>query len=121
MNTAALISICIPAYKRIKDLKQLLDSINVQTFKDFEVIVTDDSPDDTVRKFLVEYNPDFKLVYFKNDPVLGTPENWNEGIRKATGDWIKIMHDDDYFTSIYSLQFFADAIIKNPVAEVFFW
>ncbi|MGZ5190970.1 MAG: glycosyltransferase family 2 protein, partial [Flavisolibacter sp.] len=34
------VSICIPAYKRPDFLIRLLDSIRVQTFKDFEVIVT---------------------------------------------------------------------------------
>jgi glycosyltransferase involved in cell wall biosynthesis len=43
-----LISICIPAYKRTEFLQRLLDSIDIQTFKNFEVIVTDDSPGNDV-------------------------------------------------------------------------
>ena len=48
MHESPLISICIPAYKRIDYLQKLLDSISIQTFKDYEVIVTDDSPDESV-------------------------------------------------------------------------
>ena len=38
------ISICIPAYKNVEFLKRLPDSIAVQSFKNFEVILSDDSP-----------------------------------------------------------------------------
>ena len=49
-------SICIPAYKNTDYLKRLLDSISIQTFRDFEVIITDDSPDETVSTFINNYN-----------------------------------------------------------------
>lgn len=120
MSQQYLISICIPAYKRIVDLEKLLDSIGRQTFKDFEVIVTDDSPDDTVKNFCDNYPNNFALTYCKNNPVLGTPENWNEGIRKATGQWVKLMHDDDYFASDDSLALFVAPIQTNPGAQVFY-
>ena len=120
MNHQYLISICIPAYKRITDLKILLDSIGRQTFKNFEVIITDDSPDDTVKNFCDAYPNVFELVYYKNSIPLGTPENWNEGIRKATGTWVKLMHDDDYFASDNSLALFVAAIESDKQATVFY-
>lgn len=120
MNNQYLISICIPAYKRITDLKILLDSIGRQTFKNFEVIITDDSPDDTVKNFCDAYPNEFELVYYKNSIPLGTPENWNEGIRKATGTWVKLMHDDDYFATDNSLAFFVAAIESDNQAQVFY-
>jgi glycosyltransferase involved in cell wall biosynthesis len=104
-----MISICIPAYKNIDYLKRLMDSIAAQTFKDFEVIISDDSPDDSIKKFLAEYQKFPRLVYHRNTVALGTPENWNEGIRKANGKWIKIMHDDDWFSNKESLALWAKA------------
>jgi glycosyltransferase involved in cell wall biosynthesis len=103
------ISICIPAYKRIAYLKRLLDSIAIQTFSDFEVVVSDDSPDDSVELICNEYASRFKLLYFKNSIALGTPANWNFAISKANGEWIKMMHDDDWFATTSALQKFADA------------
>ncbi|WP_301924102.1 glycosyltransferase family 2 protein [Ferruginibacter sp.] len=120
MNNQYLISICIPAYKRITDLKILLDSIGCQSYKNFEVIITDDSPDDTVKNFCDQYPHAFRLVYYKNVIALGTPENWNEGIRKATGTWVKLMHDDDYFSTPDSLAFFVAAMKRYPKAKVFY-
>jgi glycosyltransferase involved in cell wall biosynthesis len=114
------ISICIPAYKRVVDLERLLDSIGQQSFKNFEVIISDDSPNDTVKDFLANYNADFPLLYFKNEQALGTPENWNEGFRKANGLWLKLMHDDDYFATNDSLSKFVSAIEAQPNQEVFY-
>jgi glycosyltransferase involved in cell wall biosynthesis len=114
------ISICIPAYKRVNYLRRLLDSITIQAYKNFEVIVTDDSPDDEVEKLVQSYVQRLPIKYSRNHKSLGTPENWNEAIRKATGDWIKVMHDDDWFTAEDSLQQYADAIIAKEHARLFF-
>jgi glycosyltransferase involved in cell wall biosynthesis len=106
-------SICIPVYKNIQFLKRLLDSIVSQTFSDYEIIITDDSPDNSVVDFLRGNYKLENLKYFKNQVALGTPENWNEGIRQATGKWIKLMHDDDWFVSNEALQLFYNATIAS--------
>lgn len=120
MTEAPLISICIPAYKRTTFLDRLLNSISLQTFKDFEIIMTDDSPDDAVRDLCRQYANRISIDYYRNPLPLGTPENWNEGIRKARGEWIKIMHDDDWFADEKSLHGYAECISLNPSASFIF-
>jgi glycosyltransferase involved in cell wall biosynthesis len=107
-----LISICIPAYKRPANIERLLYSISIQTFKDYEIIISDDSPDDSLQAVLQKYGQ-LPIVYYKNGKSLGTPANWNYGISLAKGEWIKIMHDDDWFASEKSLQGFADETKKG--------
>ncbi|WP_276482219.1 glycosyltransferase family 2 protein [Paraflavitalea pollutisoli] len=113
------ISICIPAYKRQDFLSRLLDSIAGQTYRDFEVIITDDSGDATVASLAAQYESLFPLRYISNPQALGTPANWNAGIRHATGQWIKLMHDDDWFTDSSSLQQFADAATQAGSGFIF--
>ena len=113
-----LISICIPAYERPDYLKRLLDSIAKQAFRDFEVIITDDSASDAVEELLFGSNYKFSLSYQRNPRPLGTPKNWMEGIKLASGHWIKIMHDDDWFTDRYALENFAAQIDEG--ADVLF-
>lgn len=120
LNEPVHISICIPAYKNIRYVKRLLDSIAIQTYKDYEVIVTDDSPNEDISNLCKEYEGAFQLHYFKNAIALDTPENWNEGLRKANGQWIKIMHDDDWFSSEKSLEEFAKATEAHPDCNFFF-
>lgn len=114
------ISICIPAYKNKVFLERLLDSIKIQSYKNFEVVITDDSPDNDLFELCQRYNVYFELNYFKNTKNLNTPENWNESVKKAKYEWIKIMHDDDWFVNAESLAHFAEAIIVNPSVYFFF-
>ena len=109
MTEHPLISICIPAYQRVHYLKRLLDSILVQTYRNYELIITDDSPDDSVAELVKEYGAKLEIQYSRNQPAAGTPANWNIAIGKSTGDWIKLMHDDDWFATTDALQKFADA------------
>jgi len=120
MASKPLISICIPAYKNTEFLKRLFDSIHIQLFRDFEVIVSDDSPDQGVSDLCKTYRDRFPLQYHRNVQALGTPENWNAAIRHAQGQWIKIMHDDDWFADEKSLSVFAAAIDQHPEASFFF-
>src|SRR5205814_5816340 len=101
-----VIYICIPAYKRVRYLKRLLESIVIQTYRDFEVIITDDSDDDSVGKLVEEYTLKLPVVYHKNQKPFGTPANWNFAISKANGKWIKLMHDDDWFANEKALDIF---------------
>jgi glycosyltransferase involved in cell wall biosynthesis len=113
------ISICIPAYKRIGFVSRLLESVAEQTYKDYEVIITDDSSDDEIYQLCKKYEQQMHVRYFKNNLPLGSPENWNEGIRKAQGKWIKIMHDDDWFADPDCLQQFAEAARQNTSDFIF--
>jgi glycosyltransferase involved in cell wall biosynthesis len=66
-----------------------------------------------VEELLKDFNEKFEIKYFKNEKALGTPANWNHAISKATGDWIKLMHDDDWFANEHSLEKFALATNNN--------
>lgn len=107
MKNLPLISICVPAYKRLNYLERLLNSIAIQNYKNFEVIVSDDTNDLSVFHLTQSFKDKFNLKYKKNSPALGTPANWNAAIAMASGEWIKIMHDDDWFVSAESLEIFA--------------
>jgi glycosyltransferase involved in cell wall biosynthesis len=102
------ISVCIPSYKRLNYLQRLLDSIVTQTYRNVEVIVSDDSNDDSVENLITAYSGKLLIRYYKNNPAKGTPANWNAAIARAEGEWIKLMHDDDWFASNDSLSGFAD-------------
>jgi len=110
MEEGLFISLCIPAYRRTEFLQRLLDSIEAQSYRHFEVVLTDDSPGREVQELVDRHPLKSKIRYFKNAVTLGTPENWNESVRKAQYEWIKIMHDDDWFSGPESLKAFANAV-----------
>jgi glycosyltransferase involved in cell wall biosynthesis len=104
------VSICIPTYKQIECLNTCLDSVLVQDFKDFELIISDDTPDDSVQLYIEEKLKGVQYTYFHHKPSLGSPANWNFAIGSAKGDFIKIMHHDDFFSSSKSLSLMVERI-----------
>ena len=92
---------------RSEYLKRLLESIRIQTFKNFEVIITDDSKSSVIESFIKEYTPEFPLQFHKNTPSLGTSKNMVEGMKFARSKWIKLVLDDDWFTDENSLELIA--------------
>ena len=96
------ISICVPAYKNPSGIARLLASVKAQTFSDYEVILTDDTPDDSVREAAMAAGLS-NLRYEKNQTRLEPTGNWNAAVHLARGEWIKMMHHDDWFSGPESL------------------
>jgi glycosyltransferase involved in cell wall biosynthesis len=114
------VSICIPTYCQIEFLRETLISIQVQNFDDYEVIVSDDSPDDAVAELVASFNFNGKLRYYHNPVSLGSPENWNQAVRLAKGDYIKLLHHDDKFVHSAALSTFVHLLDEHPEANFAF-
>ncbi len=99
MNNLIEVSICIPTYNQTKYLRKTLDSIACQTYRNFELIISDDSSNNDVETLVKEFqeNSCIEIKYVRNTSSLGSPNNWNYVISLAQGKWIKIMHHDDWF------------------------
>lgn len=108
------VSICIPAYNQIHFLRKTLDSINAQTYRNFEVIISDDSTNDDVAGLANEYAGKFDLKYRRNSQPLGPPANWNAALDMASGELIKVMHHDDWFAGQHSLAAMVQPFLDAP-------
>ena len=113
------ISICIPAYKNPYGIARLLESVKAQTYPDYEVVVTDDSPDESVRDAVMAAGIP-GLRYEKNPVRQGAAGNWNRAVRLARGNWIKMMHHDDWFAAPDSLARMAELAGKHPGTDLVF-
>jgi glycosyltransferase involved in cell wall biosynthesis len=105
------VSICIPTYQSPETLRRCVASILLQDFNDYEIIITDDSQNDDLKDIS---NIDPRIKYIKNEYPLGSPENWNKAISYAQGEYIKIMHHDDWFSNQTSLSQFVKSLDYNP-------
>ena len=114
-----LISICIPTYKRADLLKKLLDSILMQQYLHYEVLINDNSPDAEVGDLVKTYLDRLAISYQKNEPALTATENCNKVISRASGEWIKLMHDDDWFATPDALQLFVHAALQSGKDFIF--
>jgi len=89
-----LISVIIPTYNREHCVRQSLDSVLAQTFKDFELIVVDDGSRDGTVEILKSYGDKIRLICQKN---AGAGAARNTGIRAALGKYIAFLDSDDHW------------------------
>jgi glycosyltransferase involved in cell wall biosynthesis len=118
-SSTPFVSICVPAYGRPDLLRRLFDSICQQTFRDFEVVLTDNSKDDLVKHLCEEYKDRLDILYFRNEVFLEMGGNWNACMTRGKGVWLKMMHDDDWFATPDSLNAFVAEAIKRQHGLIF--
>lgn len=88
------ITVLMPTYKGAKYLRETIDSVLDQTFKDFEfLIINDCSPDDS--EDIIKSYKDSRIRYIKNPHNLGISGSSNYGISIAQGSYIARQDHDD--------------------------
>ncbi|MCI7189013.1 MAG: glycosyltransferase family 2 protein [Fusobacterium mortiferum] len=89
------ISVIIPVYGVEKYIRQCLESIINQTYKNLEIIVVNDGTKDNSMKIVEEYLSDerIKIINKQNG---GLSSARNRGIEEATGDYISFIDSDDW-------------------------
>lgn len=95
MSENELISIAMTTYNGEKYLREQLDSIFNQTYKNIEVIVTDDCSTDTTVRILEEYSKKYNLKYYINEENLGFIKNFEKAISLCNGEYIALSDQDD--------------------------
>lgn len=101
-----LVSIIIPTFRRSREyLSRAVESVTGQSYKNIEIIVIDDSPDDfSGREDISRYmealcKTDSRVKFYKNDSTLGGSLARNRGISLSHGDYITFLDDDDEYLS----------------------
>ena len=87
-------SIIIPAYRHLTLLQKSLTSVLQQEGVRFEVIVTDDSEDATIKHY-VDGLADKRVIYLRHDRDSHPVSNWNEGLRQVSGRYVILIHHDE--------------------------
>lgn len=95
MNKKALVTIIVPIYKVEKYLRECIDSIVSQTYKNLEIILIDDESPDSCPMICDEYTQKDKRIIVKHKKNGGLSDARNLGIDIATGDFIMFVDSDD--------------------------
>ena len=86
------VSVLMPVYKtNEKYLREAIESILNQTYKDFEFLILDDCPNDTRESIVKSYN-DERIKYFKNEKNLGISGARNKLIDLSSGEYLAIIN-----------------------------
>ena len=98
------VSVIVATYRHDDMLQRALESLALQTYNDFEIILVDDNSDDAwnrkvsgiVYAFSSKY-PDVQIELIVNSDNLGSAETRNVGIRCSKGKYITFLDDDDIY------------------------
>jgi glycosyltransferase involved in cell wall biosynthesis len=112
------ISIAIPTYayegNGVVYLANSLKLLCKQTYKNFNVVISDHSIDNSIYDLIQLFNEKLDIHYFKNERGRGIiSPNLNESLKQCDGEWIKILFQDDFLYNEFSLEKTVNAIQQD--------
>lgn len=101
-NNIPVITIGIPVYNGEKDIKTRLDNILSQTFRDFEIIISDNSSTDMTSKICQDFvSKNNCIKYFKQDNNIGGIKNYQFVLSKANTKYFVFAASDDLWDETF--------------------
>ena len=90
------VSIGLPVFNGEKYLKEAVDSILSQSYRDFELIIVDNASKDKTQQICSEFaKKDSRVKYYRNKENIGGPANYNLSFKLASGKYFKWAAYDD--------------------------
>ncbi len=111
-----MFSIVIPLYNKARYIQRALESIKIQTLKEFEVLVIDDGSSDEGPNLVLEYFADFVILIRQSNQGVSVARN--VGIAQAKYDFIAFLDADDYWHPEY-LETMSQGILAFPGTGIF--
>lgn len=104
------VTLIVPVYNSEKYIGKCLNSILNQTYTNFEILVVNDGSKDNSQKVIEEYQSKYpnKIIAI-NQENKGVSRTRNESIKKANGDYIMFIDNDDFLDSDYIETFVTEA------------
>jgi len=94
MSSVPKISICIPVYNGQLYIRECIESVLIQEFKDFEILVMDNCSSDETKEIILGIQ-DERIKYLCNESNIGSIGNFNKCIQQATADYFLLLPHDD--------------------------
>ncbi|MFI2858758.1 glycosyltransferase family 2 protein [Paenibacillus sp. JSM ZJ436] len=115
----AFFSIIIPVYNVEGYLRECIESILIQDFSDFEIILVNDGSTDGSKAICIEYAQCYpervRLIDKENG---GLSDARNAGMKKATGEYLIFVDSDDYITNSSLKLFYKELTIRKEAKLV---
>ena len=90
-----LVSIIMPSYNTGRFIAESIESVQAQTYTNWELIIVDDCSTDDTDAVVAQYCKDTRIRYLKNEKNSGAAVSRNYALREARGKWIAFLDSDD--------------------------
>ena len=90
-----LVTIIMPSYNTGKYISESIESVQKQTYQNWELIIVDDCSTDDTDAVVKPYLVDTRIKYIKNEKNSGAAVSRNKALREASGRWIAFLDSDD--------------------------
>jgi glycosyltransferase involved in cell wall biosynthesis len=111
------VSIITITYNSEPTLKDTIESVINQTYKNIEYILIDGGSTDETLSIIKSYGNKISTLISEKDN--GLYDALNKGISLATGDVIGILHSDDFYTNNHVIQHIVSSFSNSPVDAVY--
>lgn len=91
-----LLSVIVPVYNVEKYLKRCLESILVQSWNDYEIILVDDGSTDSSAQICDLYAEKYEMIRVIHKENKGLSDTRNRGIEEASGEYVYFPNSDDW-------------------------
>ena len=91
-----LLSVIVPVYNVEKYLKRCLESILVQSWNDYEIILVDDGSTDSSAQICDLYAEKYEMIRVIHKENKGLSDTRNRGIEEASGEYVYFPDSDDW-------------------------
>ena len=118
------VSVILPIYNAGRYLRECLNSIIHQTFKEIEIICVNDGSTDNSLDIITEYAQKDSRIKYINKPNAGYGQTMNCGLDLAMGEYIGIVEPDDYIEStMYEILYkrAKETDVDFVKGDVYFW
>jgi hypothetical protein len=88
----------VPTRNRASLLKYALQSVVQQTFSDFELIVSDNWSTDDTADVVHQFGEQVPIKLLQPPRPMPMSDHWNFALSAATGQWVLLLGDDDFFS-----------------------
>lgn len=109
-------SLIIPTFRRPEEVVECLESLCLQSFKNFEVIIADGTPGESLEKYMAAFRDKLDLLFLYEE-YLGVSEARNLGAQKAKGDYFIFLDSDCIIPPDYLEQL--DPILRERKIDEF--
>ena len=113
---APQVAVCIPNYNYGSFIGRCIESVLNQTYKSFQIIISDNASTDESDRMIKKYAGDKRIHYIRQSKPISMVDNWRACIRAGSAPYAILLSSDDYLKSTMIERCMSALIMDKEIA-----